>query len=78
MLFAESNLTSIFGRKSSKVRPRSFSLKMKQKKNQFALFVVALAALVGVVTLVARAGSGQSQVESQAATTPVMQPLALV
>ncbi|MET0646964.1 MAG: D-alanyl-D-alanine carboxypeptidase family protein [Pyrinomonadaceae bacterium] len=51
---------------------------MKQKKTQFAVFVFALAALVGVVTLVARAGHGQSQAEGQSASTPVVQPLALV
>ena len=52
---------------------------MKQKKTQLVMFAVALAALVGVVTLVARAGHGQPQAEGQSAAAPsVVQPMALV
>ncbi|MDT5268892.1 MAG: zinc D-Ala-D-Ala carboxypeptidase [Acidobacteriota bacterium] len=51
---------------------------MKQKQTHLAVFVVALVALVGVVTLVARTGYGQSQTEGQSAATPALKPLALV
>ncbi|HEX8119590.1 MAG TPA: D-alanyl-D-alanine carboxypeptidase family protein [Pyrinomonadaceae bacterium] len=51
---------------------------MKQKKTHFAVFAVALAALVTFVTLFARAGQGQSQAESQSASAPALKPLALV
>ncbi len=51
---------------------------MKQKKTHLAVFAVALAALVGVVTLVSRTGYGQTQVEDKAAATPALKPPALV
>lgn len=51
---------------------------MKQKKSQFVLFAVALAALVCVVTLYARAGQGQSPVEEKTAAPSLVRPLALV
>jgi D-alanyl-D-alanine carboxypeptidase len=51
---------------------------MKQKKTQLAVFALALAALVGLVTLVSRTGYGQSQVVEKAAATPALKPLALV
>lgn len=52
---------------------------MKQKKTQLAVFIVALAALVGVLTLVSRTGYGQqSQAEEQRAASPALKPMALV
>jgi uncharacterized protein YcbK (DUF882 family) len=51
---------------------------MKQKKTHLVLFAVALAALVSVVSLYARAGQGQSQTEEKAAAPSVVKPLALV
>ncbi|MBV8856981.1 MAG: D-alanyl-D-alanine carboxypeptidase family protein [Acidobacteria bacterium] len=51
---------------------------MKQKKTHLAVFAVALAALVGVLMLVSRTGYGQTQADSKAASTPALQPLALV
>jgi len=52
---------------------------MKQKQTHLAVFAVALAALVGVVTLVSRTGYGQqSQAAGQAAASPALKPLALV
>jgi zinc D-Ala-D-Ala carboxypeptidase len=51
---------------------------MKQKKTHLTVFAVALAALVGAVTLVSRTGYGQSQSESQASAPAVLKPLALV
>ena len=51
---------------------------MKQKKIHFAVFAVALAALVGVLTLVSRTGYGQSQAGGQSASAPALKPLALV
>src|SRR5829696_3691498 len=49
---------------------------MMQKKTHLALFAFALAAIVGIVTLVSHAG--QSQVEEKAAVTPALKPMALV
>ncbi|MFL6257060.1 MAG: D-alanyl-D-alanine carboxypeptidase family protein [Pyrinomonadaceae bacterium] len=51
---------------------------MKQKKTHLVVFAVALAALVGLMTLVARTGYGQSQAEEKASVTPVLKPMALV
>lgn len=51
---------------------------MKQQKTQLAVFAAALAALVVVVTLVARTGYGQSQAEGQSAAAPALKPMALV
>jgi len=48
---------------------------MKQKKTHLVVSCVALAALVGFVTFVARTGYGQAQAEAQASGT---QPLALM
>ncbi len=73
MLFAGSNLTTIFGLKTS-----GFSvLRMKQKKTHLAVFAAALFALVFVVALVSRASYGQSQAAEKVATTTV-KPMALV
>jgi D-alanyl-D-alanine carboxypeptidase len=52
---------------------------MKQKKTQFAVFAVALVALIGVLMLVSRTGYGRSQADDKAAAaTPVLKPMALV
>lgn len=51
---------------------------MKQKKTHLVLFAVALAALVCVVTLYARAGQGQAPAKEKSAAPSVVQPLALV
>src|ERR1044072_9235355 len=51
---------------------------MKQKKTHLVVFAVALAVLVTFVSLYARAGQGQSQVEEKASAPSVVQPMALV